>query len=124
MDRLTKPARHAPRRLVGRKPQVTSAGTSTAGLNPGERPSDAAGPEFADRSEHVGQLGEALRGDEISALGADAATQAVSPRAIELPSERRFGEGLVSDSPNFQGRPSTSLTEGGDTTSAGGGSGL
>ncbi len=104
MEELTRdPSRRIPDRDLGERPL--------------EPPAEASATE-------VGMLGEPLRGDETASFGSSAPTETVSPDDYDVrPSERRFGEGVSTDSPNFQGRPNTSVTEAGDATSAGGGSG-
>lgn len=85
------------------------------------RPSRRVTGVEADREDN---LGRPAHGDETSALGQGAPTQTAVELEGVAPAARRIGEGLTSDSQNFQGRPSTSMVEGGGSTGAGGGSGL
>ncbi len=72
----------------------------------------------------TGLLGEPLRGDETSGLGAAAPDQTVATDYDEPPVERRIGEGLFADGINFQSRPSATEPPGYGDQGSGGGSGL
>ena len=76
------------------------------------------------RAARTGLLGEPLRGDETSGLGAAAPDQTVAGDYDAPPAERRIGEGLRADGINFQSRPSATESAGYGDQGSGGGSGL